>query len=149
MKNKGFTVIELVVVVVIIAVLSLLAIPAFRGIFVKGRLEEARNDVVAFYQVVQRRATEVGVDYVLLIDKANENFMYMKDVPNSKVDTLSLPSRLSINHSGAGNLTFTVQRDGFVRDDDGIRDFGIYDSDTGDSLLFYISPLGIMEVNRK
>ncbi len=143
MKNKGFTIIELIVVVVIMGILSLFAVPSFRGLFQKGRLEEARNEVFAFYQRVNRYATTGGVNYILEVDVGNNRLNCMKEgLPADVKDLLELRSGLQL--TGA-TITFTVQPDGFVRDNDDIRSFSIYDSDTKRSLTFYISPLGVME----
>ena len=147
MKNKGFTIIELMVVIVIAGILLLLAIPAFRGVFAKSRLEEAGNEIFAFYQRVNRYATSEGVNYVLEVKSDKDSLRCMKEggVGIAR-DAIGLRNGLDL--TGAV-ITFTVQSDGFVIDDDGTRHFSIYDSDTGDSLAFYISPLGVMEVNRK
>lgn len=150
MKNKGFTVIELIVVIIIIGLLTMFSIPAFRGLFAKSRLEESRNNIVAFYQAVHRYATASGVDYILEVDKSNATFRCMKDLPATEVrDSLRLGTGLSVNHAGAVSITFTFEPDGFVEDDDNIRRFAVYDTDTRDSLTFYISPLGVMEVVKK
>lgn len=147
MKNRGFTVVELIVVIVIIGILFLLAIPAFRGVFARGRLEEARNEVVAFYQRVNRYAASEGVDYILQVDADHDSLRCIKEQIAGVVrDEIGLHSRLDLTGTP---ITFTVQRDGFVRDNDDIREFKIYDSETEDSLVFYISPLGVMEVKRK
>jgi prepilin-type N-terminal cleavage/methylation domain-containing protein len=147
MKNKGFTIIELIVVIVIVGILSLFAIPAFRSLFGKSRLEEARNDVIAFYQAVNRYATAEGVNYVLEVNAGNNSLRCMKEGLPAKVrDSVALCSRLDL--TGA-TITFTVQSDGFVRDNDDIRSFRIYDSDTKKELVFYISPLGVMEVSKE
>jgi hypothetical protein len=61
-------------------------------------------------------------------------------------DEVELSPRLSL--PGA-TITFRVQADGFVRDLGGTREFQIDDSQTGKSLIFYISPLGVMEVNKQ
>jgi prepilin-type N-terminal cleavage/methylation domain-containing protein len=146
MKKKGFTIIELIVVIVIAGILSLLAIPAFRGLFVKSRLEETRNDVIAFYQMVNRYATSEGVNYILEVDAGVDSLRCMKEGLATVRDRIGLRSGLDL--TGA-TITFTVQSDGFVRDNDGVRNFSIYDSDTRNTLAFYISPLGVMEVNKK
>ena len=128
----------------------MISVAAFRGLFSKGRLEEARNSVMGFYQLVHRHATASGVNYLLEVDETNGAFRCMKDLPVTNVtDSLRLCSRLSVNHAGAGSITFTFEPDGFVEDDDNIRRFTVYDTDTHDSLAFYISPLGIMEVVKK
>ena len=150
MKKKGFSMVELIVVIVIMGILSLISVPSFRGLFTKGRLEESRNSVFGFYQAVQRYATTSGVDYILEVDETNRTLRCMKDLPTTVVkDSLRLSDMLSLSHAGAGSLKFTLGADGFVEDNDNIRRFTIYDSDAKDSLVFYISPLGIMEVIRK
>jgi len=143
MKTKGFTVIELIVIIIIIGILMVLAIPAFRGTFMRARLEGARNDVFAFYQRVNRYATTEGVNYTLEVNGTNESLRCMREGVTTKVrDSVVLRSELDLQ---GATITFTVQSDGFVRA--AVREFKIYDNDTQDSLTFYISPLGVMEVN--
>lgn len=146
MKSRGFTIVELIVVIVIMGILSLLAIPSFRSLFVGSRLEEARNGVIAFYQRVNRYATTEGVNYVLEVNPGLDSLRCMKEGLASVRDGIGLRSGLDLT---GVTITFTVEPDGFVRDNSGTRNFRIYDSDTKDSLVFYISPLGVMEVERK
>jgi prepilin-type N-terminal cleavage/methylation domain-containing protein len=146
MKKKGFTIVELIVVIGVISLLALLAIPAFRGLFAKSRLEEAGNYVVAFYQRVNRYAATEGVNYILEVNVVKDSLRCMKEGLADVRDGVGLRSGLDLT---GVNITFTVQPDGFVRDNDGTREFKIDDSATGRSLVFYISPLGVMEVNRE
>jgi prepilin-type N-terminal cleavage/methylation domain-containing protein len=149
MKKKGFTIIELIVVIVIMGLLMLMAIPAFHTLFAKSRLEEARNDVIGFYQRVNRYAAAEGVDYIIAIDGDLGSFRCVTDTTSCyPKDTLVLCPRLSLTYEGdSASLVFMVQRDGFVKAQN--RRFSIYDSDTRKELEFYISPLGVMEVTEK
>ena len=124
----------------------MLAVPAFRGLFTGSRLEEARNGVMAFYQRVNRYSAAEGVNYVLEVNSTKDSLRCMKQGLAVVKDGFGLRSGLDI--AGA-TITFTVEPDGFVRDNSGTRNFSIYDSDTKDSLVFYISPLGVMEVEKK
>ncbi len=148
MKNSGFTVIELLVVVVIVGILVGLSVPAFRGVFKKGRLEEARNEVFGLYQRTQRYATTKGINYVLQVDGDKEVFRCMEDNVSAVVrDSVKLYSSLDLQFPAGGtSITFTVEPDGFVVRNDTTRSFSIYDAGTHRTLQFYISPLGVMEV---
>lgn len=149
MKNRGFTIVELMVVIVIIGILFTLGIPSFRRVFGQSRLEQAGNEVVAFYQRVNRFATSEGVNYLLEIDVTDDRLRCIKEGTGAVRDIAEIGSRLDLSDSAGVNITFTVEADGFVRDNDGIREFEIYDSTTEKTLMFYISPLGVMEVNKK
>ncbi|MBN1695409.1 prepilin-type N-terminal cleavage/methylation domain-containing protein [candidate division WOR-3 bacterium] len=150
MKNKGFTIIELIVVIVIAGVLLLLAVPAFRGLYNKGQLEVARNEVMGFYQRAHRYATTAGVDYVLQVDETKGVLRCMVDTTSVIVrDSLVLSSRLSIYHGGGGSLSYVLHPDGFVEYGDTLTGFFVSDKNTGDSLKFYISPLGTIEVEKR
>lgn len=144
--KKGFTLIELMVVIVVIGVLSGIGIYYFRGLFVRQRLEEARNDVIAFYQRTNRYATTDGADYKIEVDRQNEFIRCMIAQPTATTrDSLGIRSDLDLEHTGGGTITFTVNSDGTVEDDDNIREFTITDIDLSKTIKFYISPIGVME----
>jgi prepilin-type N-terminal cleavage/methylation domain-containing protein len=145
-RKKGFTLIELMVVIVVIGVLAGIGIYYFRGLFVRQRLEETKNDVIAFYQRTNRYATTDGADYKIEVDRQNEFIRCMiAQAAATTRDSLGIRSGLDLEHTGGGTITFTVSADGTVDDDDDIREFTIEDNDINKTIKFYISPLGIME----
>ena len=149
-RNKGFTLIELLVVIVVIGVLSGVGIYYFRGLFVRQRLEETKNEVIAFYQRTNKYATTDGEDYKIEVDRQNEFLRCMKaSAATVTKDSLGLRQGLDLEHSGGATITFTVNADGTVDDDDNERDFTVTDAEIGKTIEFYISPLGIMEVEVK
>ena len=149
-KNKGFTIIELLVVIVIIGVLTGMGIYSFPKLFKKTLLKKTMNNVRAFYERTNRYATSAGVPYKLEINQDYEFLRCMEDASiTSTRDSLDLGSGLDLGYSGSGPMTFTITPDGLAEDDDNIRRFFIYDKETGDSVLLYISPLGVMEARIK
>ncbi len=110
------------------------------------KVEEAMNEVIAFYQRTNRFATTEGADYKLELDKGNEFLRYMLDSPTASTeDSLGLRSGLDLDFTGGATITFTVNSNGSVDDDDNIREFSITDSELGKTVYFYISPLGVIE----
>jgi len=150
-KRKGFTLIELLVIIVIIGTLAGTGIYYFRGLFVRQRLEETMNNVRAFYQRTTRYATTTGENYRIELDRSNEFIRCLRDTTAvSTEDSVGLVPGLDLDFAGGdATITFTIKVSGIVEDNNNIRDFSIYDSDSKDSILFYISPLGEMEARIK
>lgn len=151
LRNKGFTIIELMVVIAVVGLLAALTIGGFRSTFEKTRLDEDKNKIRAFYQRTNRYAITDGWDYKMEIDRDGEFLRCTKDTPASTTkDSIGLRPELDLIFAGAKSpIVLTVNANGTVDDDDNIRTFRVGDSETGDTLIFYISPLGIMEVEKK
>ncbi|HSH09079.1 MAG TPA: prepilin-type N-terminal cleavage/methylation domain-containing protein [Oceanipulchritudo sp.] len=58
--SKGFTILELAIVVTIIGILAALAIPLFSHIVKKSRISTLANDLRSHGQAIQRYALEMG-----------------------------------------------------------------------------------------
>jgi len=59
-RGRGFTLIELMIVVVVVAVLSMVALPAYQSSVRKARRADARSALVITAQMMERYATEHG-----------------------------------------------------------------------------------------
>jgi prepilin-type N-terminal cleavage/methylation domain-containing protein len=147
MKNKGFNIIELIVVISIIGLLSAVGVFSYRGLFKRSQLERTMNEIRGFYEGVNRGAVTEGYKYILQLDRENESFKYIGS-NSGKKDSLILEENLDLDFPGEDNpIRLIVHVDGFVNDVDTVRDFSVVDNETGNSISFYISPLGAMEVS--
>jgi prepilin-type N-terminal cleavage/methylation domain-containing protein len=145
MRNKGFTIIELLVVILIMGLLAGISIFSYRSLFARSRMEEAMNEVNAFYAGVNRKAVTQGYRYTIQMDRVNDLLKYISS-DGLKQDSLVFRDGLDLDFSGGvGSVQLTVYVDGFVRDEDGIRNFTLLDTVSGESASFYISPLGVLE----
>ena len=145
MKNKGFNIIELLVVIVIMGVIAAISVFSYRSLFSRSRLEETVNEVRAFYEGVNRRAVTQGYSYIIQMDRENDFLEYVNS-GGTRQDSLGFREELDLDFDGGANIIrLIVYVDGFVRDEDGIRDFRILDDESGRTANFYISPLGVME----
>ncbi len=146
MKKKGFTIIELMVIIVIIGLLTGISLFSYRSLFASSKLEEMANEIRAFYEGVNKKAVTEGYRYTIYLDRENEFLKYVS-TEGSKQGSLVLPEGLNLDFAGGVNpVRLTVYVDGFVKDKDDIRDFSVKNGESGKSLDFYISPLGVLEV---
>ena len=60
MNKKGFTLVELLAVVLIVAILSGVALPQYRKVVEKARLSEAESMMRTIYDSSERLAGEFG-----------------------------------------------------------------------------------------
>ena len=71
MNKKGFTIVELVIVIAVIAILAAVMIPTFSGIVDKANrsaaLQEAKNTLTQY--VVDNAEKEVASDFIIKSDK--------------------------------------------------------------------------------
>lgn len=145
MKKRGFTIVELLVVILLIGILTSMTVFSYRSVFKRSKMEEAANEIRAFYEGINKKAVTEGYRYIIQIDRDNEFLKYLS-TETSKHDSLVLGEDIDLDFAGGTNpVELTVFVDGFVRDDDGVRDFDVINEKIGKTISFYISPLGVME----
>jgi prepilin-type N-terminal cleavage/methylation domain-containing protein len=100
-KSKGFTIVELLIVIVVIGILATLVIVTFRGIQQKARDSQRQTDVTAISNAVEEFYAKYNY-FPTLADLQDSTFVstYMKGL---KADALVSPGK-----SGSNSLAATA-----------------------------------------
>jgi len=127
-KNSGFTLIELMIVVVIIGVLAMMAIPRFMSVSTKNKQAEAKLILKQIY-VNQRAYRQAGVSYYLPAGPASANS------PDALRElTIEISTKARYTYTIAGNADgFIATATSSILDDDPVLD--VWQIDDGGRLV--------------
>ncbi len=128
MKRKGFTLIELIVVVVVMGIVFAIAIPSFRAMNERRGLQRGKGMVFNAVLGAKARAAADTVGWELLFDGTGAthtiSWSQVGVALASKVDTL--PRRCF--YAQAGTWTFVFNRDGSAQAPTGVDTFSLTNS---------------------
>ncbi len=81
MRARGFTLIELMVVVLIMAILATMAVPSFQTMIQQNRINGYTNELVSALSVARSEAVKRGVSVELLAQGADVSMGWVIQVP--------------------------------------------------------------------
>lgn len=114
MNKKGFTLIELMIVVAIIGILAAIAIPQFSAYRVKSYNTKARSELRSAYTACQVYfSTEEGSAICGTGGMNAQNFQNSSDVTLTITDPAMDTWTATAKHA-AGDVTYTIDKNGKV-----------------------------------
>ena len=102
-RSHGFTLLELIIVIIVIGILASIALPRYIRIAEKGRAGEAKNMLSALRSAQMRYAAQYG-------GYANSLALLDVNLPAAKYFTMSVPASPSTNLSDETVLVATATR---------------------------------------
>jgi prepilin-type N-terminal cleavage/methylation domain-containing protein len=72
--QKGFTMLEGVMVFAIIAIVAAFAVPGFRKMAINGNLKAAAKDIMSDFASVRERAISENLNYSIVFDQDNNRY---------------------------------------------------------------------------
>ncbi len=85
-RSSGFTLIELVVVIIIMAVLSAVAVPSYSRLRERSRFDRSVQDVITLYRWARDAAVESGLETTVRFDAQTATFMGSAEQPQVLAD---------------------------------------------------------------
>jgi len=77
-RNQGFTLLEVVIVVLVLGIMAAAAVPAMNGFFTDEKINGAADSVVTAIYYARTMAITTGVDHRVNFDPATESFSVEK-----------------------------------------------------------------------
>lgn len=73
-SQKGFTLLEGVMVFAIIAIVAAIAVPGFRKMAINGNLKAAAKDIMSDFSYMRERAISENQNYSIVFDQGNNRY---------------------------------------------------------------------------
>jgi type IV pilus assembly protein PilE len=116
--ERGFTLLELLIVVVLIALLASVALPSYQGSVAKARRADARAALTTAAQMLERWYTEnaatgyANATLAAVYRTTSENGHYVLSLPVKTTNTFTLNATPVGTQAGDGCGTFTLDQAG-------------------------------------
>jgi len=81
-RQRGFTLIEIIVLIIIIAVLSGVAVPAYSRFYARSKFQRSVQEVVGLLAWARDAAIQAGADSIVRFDAQTETFMVTVESPS-------------------------------------------------------------------
>ncbi|MEL6439454.1 MAG: prepilin-type N-terminal cleavage/methylation domain-containing protein [Cyanobacteria bacterium J06621_8] len=114
--EKGFTLIEIIVVTIIVGIIGAIAIPSFFALLNRNRVNQAIGEIEGALREAQNRATRNGRSCQISINAATNtisntgaNDTCLLTTRNINTDFTLATSRPNITFSGKGNIALAPQ----------------------------------------
>ncbi len=133
-RYRGFTLIEMLVLIIIIAIISAIAVPAYARFLIQARFQNSVQNTVSLLTWAREAAVQAGSDSIVRFDAQTESFLVTVE-PQSPVS--DLPTALQ----EAQETSPTSNSRGYrVGEDIAVANFTVYDSTAGVSGGGLIAP---------
>ena len=99
MKQKGFTLVELLAVIVILAIIALISTPIILGVIEKARIGAAKQSALGYIDAVEKQIVINSMDE----DKSND--FENKGYTIGKLTSLGVKVKGTVPYSGSVNIT--------------------------------------------